>query len=176
MSFDEDARKKARVNWLLGIVAFVALCAYAMFFFGWLMGFVVITPVIGVAVAVFSSSTGQAGGACSSAWRLIGFKAFTMPSMTARSAFAGKGEVARLRQPMFFPFSTIKPMPPPCGAWRCSMEAMALSTVRMGGGGSANLPCWIGCNASRKAWTRKPCACIAGSRGRFFHRCARRRS
>lgn len=61
MSFDEDARKKARVNWLLGIVAFVSLCAYAMFFFGWLIGFVLITPVIGVAVAVFLVKHGAGG-------------------------------------------------------------------------------------------------------------------
>ncbi|WP_374328014.1 hypothetical protein [Azonexus sp.] len=53
MSFDDDARKKALVNWLLGIAAFIALFASAQFFFGWLIGFVVITPVIGVAVSVF---------------------------------------------------------------------------------------------------------------------------
>ena len=52
MTFDESARWTALVNWQLGIVAFVALCAVAQFFFGWLIGFVVITPVIGVAVSV----------------------------------------------------------------------------------------------------------------------------
>ncbi len=62
MSFDEDARKKALVNWLLGIAAFIALYAYAQFFFGWLIGFVVITPIIGVAVSVFVVKHG-AGGA-----------------------------------------------------------------------------------------------------------------
>lgn len=62
MSFDEDARKKALVNWLLGIAAFIALYTYARFFFGWLIGFVVITPIIGVAVSVFVVKHG-AGGA-----------------------------------------------------------------------------------------------------------------
>ena len=61
MSFDEDARKKALVNWLLGIAAFIALYAYARFFFGWLIGFVLITPVIGVAVAVFLVKHGAGG-------------------------------------------------------------------------------------------------------------------
>lgn len=53
MSFDEEVRKTALVNWLLGIAAFVALYACATFFLGWLIGFVVITPVIGVAISVF---------------------------------------------------------------------------------------------------------------------------
>lgn len=61
MSFDEDARKKARVNWLLGIAAFIALFAYAQFFFGWLIGFVLITPIIGVAVAVCLVNHGVGG-------------------------------------------------------------------------------------------------------------------
>lgn len=61
MSFDDDARKKALVNWLLGISAFIALYAYAQFFFGWLIGFVVITPVIGVAVSVFLVKHGAGG-------------------------------------------------------------------------------------------------------------------
>lgn len=61
MSFDEDARWTALVNCLLGIVAFVALCAVAKFFFGRLIGFVVITPVIGVAVSVFIVNHGAGG-------------------------------------------------------------------------------------------------------------------
>lgn len=61
MSFDADAKKTARINWLLGIVAFVALCACAEFFFGRLIGFVVITPVIGVAVSVFLVKHGAGG-------------------------------------------------------------------------------------------------------------------
>lgn len=61
MSFDENARKTARINWLLGIVAFIALCVCAEFFFGRLIGFVVITPVIGVAVSVFLVKHGVGG-------------------------------------------------------------------------------------------------------------------
>jgi len=61
MFFDHDARKKALLNWLLGITAFIALYAYAQFFFGWLIGFVVITPVIGVAVSVFLVKYGAGG-------------------------------------------------------------------------------------------------------------------
>jgi hypothetical protein len=61
MSFDQDAKKMARVNWLLGVVAFGALYAYAGFFFGWLIGFVVVTPVIGIAVSVFLVKHGAGG-------------------------------------------------------------------------------------------------------------------
>jgi hypothetical protein len=61
MTFDESAKWTALVNWLLGIAAFVALCAAAQFFFGWLIGFVVITPVIGVAVSVFIVNHGAGG-------------------------------------------------------------------------------------------------------------------
>jgi hypothetical protein len=61
MSFDADTRKTARVNWLLGILAFVTLYAYAQFFFGWLLGFVVITPVIGIALSVFIVKRGAGG-------------------------------------------------------------------------------------------------------------------
>ncbi len=61
MSFDDAARKTALINWLLGIAAFIALYACAQFFFGWLIGFVVITPVIGVAVSVFLVKHGTGG-------------------------------------------------------------------------------------------------------------------
>ena len=61
MTFDDYAKKKARANWLLGIVAFIALFAVAKFFFGWLLGFVMITPVIGVAVSVFIVNHGAGG-------------------------------------------------------------------------------------------------------------------
>ena len=61
MSFEKDLRKTARINWLLGIAAFVALCVCAEFFFGRLIGFVLITPVIGVAVSVFLVKHGVGG-------------------------------------------------------------------------------------------------------------------
>lgn len=61
MSFDKNARKIARINWLLGIVVFVALCAYARFFFGWLLGFVMITPIIAIAISVFIVKHGAGG-------------------------------------------------------------------------------------------------------------------
>lgn len=61
MSFDKDTKKTSLVNWLLGIFAFIGLYAIAKFFFGWLIGFVVITPVIGVAVSVFIVNHGAGG-------------------------------------------------------------------------------------------------------------------
>lgn len=61
MSFDEDTKRTSLVSWLLGIFAFIGLCAIAKFFFGWLIGFIVITPVIGVAVSVFLVKHGAGG-------------------------------------------------------------------------------------------------------------------
>ena len=61
MSFDENAKKTARVHFVLGIVAFAVLSALAFTIFGLQLGLVAISPVIGVAVSVFVVKHGAGG-------------------------------------------------------------------------------------------------------------------